>query len=577
MKPLLSLILAAAITIVAPVAQAQLVPKPNVAPVVSSQIPAYSQHNLTTRVIDMRPFFRDPDATDAVQLTTSIGVMNFTLDGETAPLTVANFLRYVDQGRYFVNDPPSGGQASLFFHRSVPGFVIQSGGFLGTTTNSAGNVQATQVAAFPPVPNEPVISNRRGTIAMAKIGGDPNSATSQWFINLADNSQNLDTQNGGFTVFGRVAGGGMATADAIAALPTVNAGSPFDQVPVRNYTAPNPVRVQNLVSIPGLARISPLIYTATSSNEAVATARGSGSDLLVKAVGIGSAQITVTGTDLDGVPVSQSFTVNVVAAPPRLRNISARVNFNAGDDVLIGGFIVRGGSEKSLIVRAIGPSLTNFGITNPIANPTVSLRGATDEVASNDDWRNWPKSQLIADLELAPSNNVEAALITSVTSGSAGTNYTAVMRNLPQQSGIGIVEIFDQDSGGEANIKNLSARGTVGTGDNIMIGGFILQGDGTRRLIVRGVGPTLTQFGVPNALPNPTVRLVNQQGVTITENDNWQANPEAAEIQSRRLNPDHPDEAAVIATLPAGNFTALLSGVGPQPTGTALVEIYDVE
>jgi hypothetical protein len=411
---------------------------------------------------------------------------------------------------------------------------------------------------------------------MAKVGGDPNSATSEWFINLANNSANLDNQNGGFTVFGRVAQG-MSVADSIAALQRYPGGGAFNDLPVRNYTGNQIPRVSNLVTIPGFTRISPLTYSATSSNEAIATARGSGSDLLVKAVGVGAAQITVTGTDLDGAAVSQTFTVNVASAPARLRNISSRVNFGPGDDVLIGGFIVRGGSQKSLIVRAIGPSLINFGISNPIANPSVTLRDGANELAANDNWRLWPKAQLIADLELAPSLDPESALITTVPSSATNNNYTAIMRNVAQQSGVGIVEIFDQDSGGDATIKNLSSRGTVGTGDNIMIGGFIIQGDGTRRLIVRGIGPTLTQFGVPNALPNPTLKLINQQGVTVTENDNWQSNPEAAEIQTRQLNPDHPNEAAVIASLPAGNYTAQLSGAGSQPTGTALVEIYDVD
>lgn len=583
MKRFSLLILPLAALLASPVAQA-LTPRPNVAPVVSAPISTYSQFSQTTRVFDMTPFFRDPDASAAVQVTTSLGVMNFTLDGETTPLTVANFLRYVDEGRYSTVDPRTNQPAPVFFHRSVPNFVIQTGGFYGTV-NSAGTVfqngafpGPTPVPAFNTVPNEPVISNLRGTIAMAKLGGDPNSATSQWFINLNnDNAPNLDTQNGGFTVFGRVAGNGMSVADAIAALPRIVSQQPFDAVPVRDYASPNAVRVENLVSIPSFARISPLTYTATSSNEAVATARGSGSDLLVKAVGVGAAQITVTATDLDGVSVSQSFTVNVVAAPARLRNISARVNFNPGNDVLIGGFIIGGANVKSLIVRAIGPSLAQFGIANPIANPTLSLRNSTSEVAANDDWQTGPKRQLIADLERAPGANAESALFATVPASADGANYTAIMRNVAGQSGVGLLEIYDQDAGGDANLKNVSARGTVGTGENIMIGGFIIEGQGTRRIIARGIGPTLTQFGVPNVLPNPFIELRNTQGVVVTSNDNWQSNPEAAEIQARGYGPSEPNEAIVIASLPAGNFTALLSGAGSQPTGTALLEIYDVD
>ena len=131
-----------------------LTAKPNVAPVVSNPIATYSQYNQTARLLNLTSFFSDPDASAAVQLTTSLGVMNFTLDGQTAPITVANFLNYVDQGRYFTTDPTTHTQASLFFHRAVSNFVIQSGGYLGTVNpDGTGAVLATQVASFGPIQN----------------------------------------------------------------------------------------------------------------------------------------------------------------------------------------------------------------------------------------------------------------------------------------------------------------------------------------------------------------------------------------------------------------------------------------
>jgi cyclophilin family peptidyl-prolyl cis-trans isomerase len=158
-----------------------------------------------------------------VRFNTVSGTIDVRMYDSATPLSVANFLNYLNSGRY----------NGTFIHRSIPGFVIQGGGY----TYDAGTMSAPHIATFAPVQNEFGISNVRGTIAMAKLGGDPNSATSEWFFNLADNSSNLDNQNGGFTVFGRVVGSGMTIVDAIAALPTFDldgtSGSTFDTVPLR--------------------------------------------------------------------------------------------------------------------------------------------------------------------------------------------------------------------------------------------------------------------------------------------------------------------------------------------------------
>lgn len=166
-----------------------------------------------------------------VRIQTPLGNIEVELFEAQAPQTVANFLNYVADGDY----------QDSFIHRSIPGFVIQGGGF----TYKSGSVEPLPLD--PPVQNEPGLSNVRGTIAMAKVSGDPNSATSQWFINLKDNSADLDNQNGGFTVFGQVIGNGMEVADAIAALPIYNAGSPFDNLPLRNYPGGVSVTDQHLV------------------------------------------------------------------------------------------------------------------------------------------------------------------------------------------------------------------------------------------------------------------------------------------------------------------------------------------
>lgn len=553
--------------------------KPNVPPVVSNQIPDQQVYLGTTGIIDVSGFFRDPDASAAARLVTPLGTMNFTLDGETAPATVANFLNYVNSGRYFKTDPTNGALASTFFHRSVANFVVQAGGHLSTIEPSnTGTIQPTQVTPFSAVQNEPFISNVRGTIAMAKVGGDPNSATSQWFINLADNSANLDNQNGGFTVFGRVAGDGMPIADAISALPIYHGPGAFSELPVRDYNSAQAVKVPNLVTIPEFTQISPFTFSASSNNPAVAGVSMSGTSLLVRTGQIGSAQITVTASDLDGAPVSQSFNVNVVAAPGRLLNISTRVNFAQGNEVLIGGFLINGTTPKRLVVRAMGPSLVNQGIPNALTDPKLELRDSSGTLlASNDNWQDGPDHQFLSDFGLAPNENNEAALVTTVTASGAFSGYTAIVRSANGAPGVGLVEVYDLDSAPGSTLLNLSTRGEVGTGSNVLIGGVILRGIDPRRLIFRALGPSLPNQGVSGVLADPTIELHNSQGTLIDSNNDWQTNPNAGEMQGYNLAPDDAKEAACIATLAPGEYTAIISGAGNQPTGVALIEVYQVQ
>ncbi len=338
----------------------------NVPPVVSNQIADFTEYaGAAAQPVDLANAFSDPDVSNAVRFTTVLGPIDLALFGQQKPITVANFLNYINSGRYFLVDPTNGQLASNFIHVAVPGTpgnIIQGGGFIGTVNPSpppAPPLLVTQVLEFPSIQNEPGISNRRGTISMAKIMGQPNSATSQWFINLADNGgspNNYDTANGGYTVFGRVVNNTMSTADAIAALPRYNAGGPFTSIPLRNYTMGNQITVANLVSIPGIAYFSPLTFAVSSNAPSVADATISGTKLLVSAHAVGDAIFTVTATDFDGGSISQNFTVHVLAAPGRLVQLSTRMQIGTGPNVLIGGFIMRGPSPKRLMIRGIGPS-----------------------------------------------------------------------------------------------------------------------------------------------------------------------------------------------------------------------------
>ena len=185
-----------------------------------------------------------------VQFQTALGNFEINLYDQKTPGTVANFLAYLNAGAY----------NNVVIHRSVKGFVIQGGGFA-----YAGSPQLATVSQNAAIANDPKYSNVRGTIAMAKLASSANSATNQWFINLADNSADLDVQNGGFTVFGEVTGTGMTVVDAIAALPVYNLGSPFDSIPLRDYTAGITITDRNFVAI------TPAIIDASPSTAASIT------------------------------------------------------------------------------------------------------------------------------------------------------------------------------------------------------------------------------------------------------------------------------------------------------------------
>ena len=253
--------------------------------------------------LDLAAHLHDPDVAKAARVSVRIGAMTKTIDlallVDSAPLTTANFLAYVDAGRYSAN----------FFHRSVPGFIIQNGGFHFVNDNTS-----DYVPAFAPVVNEFGVSNTRGTVAMAKLGGDPDSATSQWFINLADNSANLDAQNGGFTVFARVLGDGMVVADEIAAVPRYNAStvaSAWTDLPLTTATLARPYFIETSVS-----RVAPLSHQVTSDDPALVAASLSGDTLTLAPVpgAAGATTIRLVSTDLDGATLDTSFAVTVLSS-----------------------------------------------------------------------------------------------------------------------------------------------------------------------------------------------------------------------------------------------------------------------
>jgi len=250
-------------------------------------------------------------------------------------------------------------------------------------------------------------------------------------------------------------------------------------------------------------------------------------------------------------------------------NFSARVIVGSGASASIAGFIVNGGA-KTVVARGLGPTLAQppFNVPGVLADPTLQLFDSGGHPFwFNDNWKDTQQAQIQA-TELAPSNDFESAILQLLQPG----NYTAILSGKNGTTGVGLVEVYDTSSGGSAELTNVSTRGFVGTGDNVLIVGFIANG--STQVVVRGLGPTLAQpqFGVSGALADPFVTLVDGNGNVVQTNDNWK-NTDQAAISATGKAPPNDLEAAILAPVAAGNYTAILSGNGGG-TGIGLVEVY---
>ena len=242
-----------------------------------------------------------------------------------------------------------------------------------------------------------------------------------------------------------------------------------------------------------------------------------------------------------------------------------------GDNVGIGGFIITGSTPKHVLLRGIGPSLAASGIPNTLANPTLDLRDSAGvRILANDNWRDTQQAEIMA-TGIPPTNDLEAAIVQTLAPG----NYTVILRGMGMTSGVGLVEIYNLDQGADSKLANLSTRAFVETGDNIVIAGFILGGNGTDRIVVRGIGPSLTAAGVANALTDPTLQLRDSNGVLVIANNDWQDDPaQAALLTAAGLAPTNNFESGIATSLPPGLYTALLAGRN-NGTGVGLIEVYD--
>jgi hypothetical protein len=235
---------------------------------------------------------------------------------------------------------------------------------------------------------------------------------------------------------------------------------------------------------------------------------------------------------------------------------------------MIGGFIIDGSSPKQVILRAIGPSLAAFGVSSAMPDPALQLFDSSASlVASNDNWRS-DQAQLIQNSGLAPSDDLEAAIVATLPPGS----YTAAVFDQHNNSGVALFELYDLEPS-NSTLLNLSTRGRVDIQDRIMIGGFIIAGsDQSAPILLRAIGPSLIRFGILDALLDPILELHDADGALILQNDNWRSDQQQLIIDSN-LAPSDDRESAIIATLTPGPYSAVVHG-SANSTGTALVEIY---
>lgn len=256
--------------------------------------------------------------------------------------------------------------------------------------------------------------------------------------------------------------------------------------------------------------------------------------------------------------------------PAILGNIATRLRVETGDNILIGGFIITGTQPKKVIVRAIGPSLSSF-FAGTLADPTLELRNSTGAlIASNNNWRDDPMQEAEIILTgLQPSNNLESAIVATLPANSSA--YTAIVRGVNNATGIGVVEAYDLDRTVNSKLANISTRGLVQTGDNFLIGGLIVLGQNSLRVIVRATGPSLP---LPGALGDPTLSLHDGNGALIVSNDDWRCVQEA-EILLTGLQPSSNLESAIVRDFVPGNYTAIVRGAN-NTTGVAVVEAYNL-
>jgi sugar lactone lactonase YvrE len=309
--------------------------------------------------------------------------------------------------------------------------------------------------------------------------------------------------------------------------------------------------------------LTPSICTATGTN---------GTTLTVLAVGTCTIAADQAGNaSYEAAPqVTRSFAVQ---QPGRLVNISTRMQVLTGNDVMIGGFVIGGATNKTVAIVATGPSLVPFGIANPLANPMITLvrQSGQQVIATNDNWQAAANAGQLTAAGFAPSDSLEAAILVNLEPGA----YTAIVQGADGGTGVSVIGVYEVD-GPSIPLINISTRGLVQTGNNVMIGGFVIDGASPQTVAIVGTGPSLAPFGIANPLANPSLTLVRASDqVVIATNDDWAGDANASLLQAAGFAPPNALESGLYITLQPGAYTAILSGVG-NTSGVGVIGVYRV-
>ncbi len=244
---------------------------------------------------------------------------------------------------------------------------------------------------------------------------------------------------------------------------------------------------------------------------------------------------------------------------------------------MIGGFIITGNTPKAVVLRGLGLSLASSGMpaATLLQDPYLELRGASGAlITSNDNWKESPQRSQIEGTMFQPSDDHEAVIVATL----PPATYTVILTGVNHGTGIGLVEVYDNDQAADSELANISTRGFVQTGNEVMIGGFALGGNNNpSQVAVRARGPSLSSYGLTNLLADPTLELHNADGTMVITNDDWESDPvSAAELTTHGLALSDPKESGIFASLPPGQFTAIIAGKNGG-VGIALVEVYNLQ
>ncbi len=470
---------------------------------------------------------------------------------------------------------------------SAPGFTVVATYTSRSRINmmTAGGAGGGPVFSQQPVPTTAAIG---GTATFTAQVANPAGVTFQWRrtgVNIPGQTNSTLTltnvQQSDFTTYSVLAtNAGGSTVSNIISLNPIAAGAPVFTVQPQSWTiSPGSTVILNVV--------------ATGANgfvwrrDGAVVPNASGPTLVLSGAGALAGSYTATASNANGAVTSSPAVITVATGPDtgRLVNLAIRTNAGTGAQTLIVGFAVGGAGtsgEKPLLLRGIGPSLTQFGLTGVLADPVATVFQGSTTIATNDDWAGNAQVQAratqVAAFGLASNASLDAALASSPLPGS----YSVQITGKNNGTGIALAEIYDASPGAPTpatpRLVNVSARTQVGTGGDVLIAGFVIGGTTARTVLIRAIGPTLSAFGVTGTLVDPRLQLFS--GATIVrENDNWNGDQLLTSIGTSvgafALSDPQSRDAILLTTLAPGSYTAQVSGVN-NTTGVALVELYEV-